>query len=176
MELVLAATQSMLGNEIDDDMTPVGHVAKSLRKGTDEGEDSAQEYLRRIDTVAADGPAPLKQQALTVSQVKEISQESHAAIALILARYGQFEFFKFCYSMAVLLGSVMIIGVHVPDFEEDFEEYEKFTGDMTKVLQEGRKEGVRHFIAAGDPEMCGPQCWQGIDADLGGFKKFEAKP
>ena len=58
---------------------------------------------------------------------------------------------------------------------------------MTTVLQDGRREGARRFFVAGDlivelrqrctdddgemREFYGPQCWHGIDPDLGGLKK-----
>ena len=38
-ELVLAATQSVFGDEVDEDVKLVGHVAKSL--GTGAGEDGS---------------------------------------------------------------------------------------------------------------------------------------
>ena len=85
LELVLAATQSVLGDEVDEDVKPVEHVAKSLRSGGGEGDGSPQGSLRRIDCVEADGAAPVKQ-TLTFSQANEISDESHADIALMTAR------------------------------------------------------------------------------------------
>ena len=66
---------------------------------------------------------------------------------------------------------------------------EKFMEDVTHVLHVGRREGARRFFIAGDlniqlglkctdegekeemQEMYGPQCWHGIDGDLGGLKK-----
>ena len=81
----------------------------------------------------------------------------------------------------------MVICVYAPDSARDFEKYPKFMGELTKVLQEGRKEGARRFFVAGDmgtefgclcmdhdeemQNMYGPQCWYGNDADPGGFKK-----
>ena len=60
-------------------------------------------------------------------------------------------------------------------------------GEMTKVLDEGRREGARRFFIAGDlntelglmytdedeelQEANWPQCWHGIDADLVGSRR-----
>ena len=41
----------------------------------------------------------------------------------------------------MLFGSVMIICICTPDSAKDFEEYEKFMGEMTKVQHEGLREG-----------------------------------
>ena len=88
---------------------------------------------------------------------------------------------------AVLFGSVMVTSVYALDSAKDCEEYETFLEDETKVLHEGRREGARRFVIAGNlniefglnwtdedqemQEMCGAQCWHGIDADPEGFKK-----
>ena len=85
---------------------------------------------------------------------------------------------------AMLFGSVMIICIHAPDSAKDFEEYEKFMGEMTKVQHEGLREGARRFYIASVfqhrvrilmcadedeelREMYGPQCWHGFDGDPG---------
>ena len=39
---------------------------------------------------------------------------------------------------AVLFGFVMVICIYAPGSAKDLEEYEKFMGEMTKVLHEGR--------------------------------------
>ena len=51
---------------------------------------------------------------------------------------------------AVLFGSVMVMCVYAPDSTKDFEEYEKFTWRLTKVMLEERKEGPKRFFIAGD--------------------------
>ena len=64
--------------------------------------------------------------------------------------------------------------VHAQDSAKDFEQYEKFVGAMTKILEEGRREGARRFYIAGDLNVevgLMPQCWYGVDADPGGFSK-----
>ena len=68
--------------------------------------------------------------------------------------------------------------------QKNFEGYEKFVGEMTKVLVEGPWEGATRFFIAGDlniepgprctdddEEMHGPQCWHGTDTHPGRFKK-----
>ena len=86
-EMVLAATQSVLGDEVDEDMKPVEHLAKSLKASAGEGDGSAEGSSRRIDSVGTDSAASL-QQALTVSQGQKISHESHADIAVRMARHS----------------------------------------------------------------------------------------
>ena len=53
---------------------------------------------------------------------------------------------------AVLFKSVMVVGFYTLDSATDFAEYEKFMGELTKAILEGRKEGARRFIVAGDPK------------------------
>ena len=74
------------------------------------------------------------------------------------------------------------LSVCAPDSAKDFEEYEKFTGAVTKCVHESRREAVRRLYIAGDlnielglmrtdedeelRDVYGPQ-WHGIDADPG---------
>ena len=44
---------------------------------------------------------------------------------------------------AVLFGSVMVMCVFACDSANDFEEYEKFMGEMTKILHDGRLQGAK---------------------------------
>ena len=74
----------------------------------------------------------------------------------------------------------------LPLSAKDFEEYDKFMGAMTNILQKVvGKEGSTPFYIAGDLDfgfMCadedeeprdvyGPQWWHEMDADTGGFKE-----
>ena len=46
--------------------------------------------------------------------------------------------------------SVMVISVYARDSAKNFEELREVLGELTKVLQEGRKEGAIRFFIAGD--------------------------
>ena len=86
---------------------------------------------------------------------------------------------------AVRFGTVMVMSVYAPDPGKD----EKFIKEVTKVLQDGRRAGARHFFIAGDldvglgvlragveddqelRDMYGPQCWLWEEAHQGFFLK-----
>ena len=50
------------------------------------------------------------------------------------------------YRNQVLFESAIVLSVYAPDSAKDFEEYESFMGEMTKVLLGGRREGARRFL------------------------------
>ena len=53
----------------------------------------------------------------------------------------------------VLFVPVMVIYVYASDTSKDFEEHERFTQGLTKVLLEGRTEGARRFFVAGEQNV-----------------------
>ena len=42
--------------------------------------------------------------------------------------------------------AAVFFGPSASDSAEDLEDYDKFMGEMTKVLHEGRREGARRFL------------------------------
>ena len=46
--------------------------------------------------------------------------------------------------------ALLVVNVHAPDPAKNFEEYEKFTQMLTRVMLGGRKEGARRYFVAGD--------------------------
>ena len=57
--MVLAATLSVLADEVDEDVKPVEHVAKFLRTRAGAGDGSPQGSLRRIESVGGQMARPL---------------------------------------------------------------------------------------------------------------------
>ena len=112
---------------------------------------------------------------------------------LLVILCGEFVFACFVF-MVVSFGSAHSLSqkntVYAPDFGKDLVEYQKFVEEMTNSLLEGCRSGAKSFYIAGDlnielglpctdgddegelSEICGPQCWQGCDADPGGFWKL----
>ena len=54
---------------------------------------------------------------------------------------------------SAFFGPVLVMCVYAPDSAKEFEEYEKFMGEMKKIWHGGRRTGAQSSHVAGDVNM-----------------------